>query len=216
MPSRASNTHYHPRVDTDPRRAVAVECDRCAKYVTADEVGSVESPEEIWTTLFVCRSCGQALLYNEGCYFGEGKPQFLLMRLWPKPPGLLSPAIPRDLLREFYQAQKCFQAGAYTATAVMVRRTLEGVCVDNGVTEKVLARALKKMHDSALIDEKLFDWAQALRVLGNEGAHFTGREVSKEDAADALALAEALLDYIYVLSAKFREFQTRRNEQQAL
>jgi hypothetical protein len=37
--------------------------------------------------------------------------------------------------------------------------------------------------------------------------------VSREDAQDALALAEALLDYLYVFSAQFAEFKQRRIEQ---
>jgi hypothetical protein len=45
-----------------------------------------------------------------------------------------------------------------------------------------------------------------------KGAHFTGRRVSREDAQDALALAEALLDYLYVFSAQFAEFKQRRRE----
>ena len=38
------------------------------------------------------------------------------------------------------------------------------------------------------------------------------RRVSREDAQDALALAEALLDYLYVFSAQFAEFKQRRNQ----
>jgi hypothetical protein len=47
-------------------------------------------------------------------------------------------------------------------------------------------------------------------VLGNQGAHFSDESVSREDAADALSLAEALLNYIYVFTAKYEEFQNRR------
>jgi hypothetical protein len=92
----------------------------------------------------------------------------------------------------------------------MVRRTLEGVCAEHGVKEKVLGSSLRMMKQKGLIDERLLEWAQALRVLGNEGAHYTGSQVSREDAADALAFAEALLDYMYVLTAKFEEFRKRR------
>jgi len=61
-----------------------------------------------------------------------------------------------------------------------------------------------------LLDGRLLTWADGLRVLGNEGAHYTGSAVSREDASDALALAEAVLDYLYVLAAQFEEFQQRR------
>ncbi len=92
----------------------------------------------------------------------------------------------------------------------MVRRTLEGVCAENGIKKQPLIRALQEMKGGGLIEGRLLEWAEELRVLGNEGAHFTGRRVSREDAQDALALAEALLDYLYVFSAQFTEFKQRR------
>jgi hypothetical protein len=64
-----------------------------------------------------------------------------------------------------------------------------------------------------VIDERLLEWADGLRVLGNVGAHFTDRAgVSKQDASDALELIEAMLDYVYVFSAKFEQFKARRDK----
>jgi hypothetical protein len=92
----------------------------------------------------------------------------------------------------------------------MVRRTLEGVCAEHDVKRGPLAAGLAELERKGLLDGRLIEWSQALRVLGNEGAHFTGNRVSRQDALDALAFCEALLDYTYVLTAKFREFQERR------
>jgi Domain of unknown function (DUF4145) len=92
----------------------------------------------------------------------------------------------------------------------MVRRILEGTCRDNGVHEQTLMRSLEKMKTERLIDPTIAEWANALRVLGNGGAHYTGNRVSRDDAEDALALAEALLDHIYVLHLRFQEFAERR------
>jgi hypothetical protein len=66
------------------------------------------------------------------------------------------------------------------------------------------------MASKGFLDGRLLAWADGLRVLGNEGAHYTGSAVSREDAKDALAFAEAVLDYLYVLTAQFEEFQRRR------
>ena len=61
-----------------------------------------------------------------------------------------------------------------------------------------------------LVDATLAQWVDALRVLGNEGAHYTGKQVPRDDAEDALAFAEALLDHIYVLRKRFDKFAARR------
>lgn len=155
-----------------------------------------------------CSHCKSGLLvYNwehpDG-WAGEPSP------LWPAPQSKLSPSVPHRLQRAHQEAELCFSAKAYAATVVMVRRALEGVCADQGAAAKTLMKALEGLRDSGKIEGRLFDWAQDLRVLGNQGAHFNDAEVSREDAEDALALAEALMDYIYVLAVRYEEFSKRR------
>jgi hypothetical protein len=105
-------------------------------------------------------------------------------------------AVPDPLQIEYSEARKCFNAKAFTATVVMVGRTLEGLCQDQGASSSTLARGIKELHASGVIDNRLLEWADALRVVRNEGAHFTGNQVSREDANDALKFCEALLEYI--------------------
>ncbi|MBP1159807.1 DUF4145 domain-containing protein [Rhodococcus sp. PvR099] len=123
-------------------------------------------------------------------------------------PRRISLAVPRDIRAEFSEARKCFEAKAYRAAVVMVRRTLEGTCVDQGATKRNLAANLQEMKESGKIDGVLAEWADLLRIAGNAGAHF-GKEVSAQDAEDALDFAEALIDHIYVLRARFGEFKAR-------
>ncbi|MBA8977031.1 DUF4145 domain-containing protein [Streptomyces calvus] len=160
-----------------------------------------------------CTKCGVPLLAWEEDFGGgwDGEP----MVVWPtsREQRALSPKIPHQLRQAHEEARKCFSVKAYTAAVVMVRRTLEGVCKDQDVQQAgraPLFQMLKSLKSAGKIDGRLFEWAQALRVLGNEGAHFTEAEVTREDASDSIDLAEALLDYLYVLSAQFDEFKARR------
>ncbi|SQE00602.1 conserved hypothetical protein [Parafrankia sp. Ea1.12] len=72
--------------------------------------------------------------------------------------------------------------------------------------------SIRELRTQGTIDGMLVEWADALRVIGNEGAHYTGKPVSREDAEDALSFAEALLEYIYVFRKRFEEFQRRITE----
>ena len=125
-------------------------------------------------------------------------------------PRRLSHAIPRALRGEFAEARKCFDAKAYGATLVMVRRVLEGTCADQGSTKHTLADSLKELQTQGKIDGLLAEWADLLRVVGNEGAHCTGYAASVQDAEDALDFTEALLDHLYVLRARFDDFKGRQ------
>ncbi|MGW8952655.1 DUF4145 domain-containing protein [Streptomyces sp. NPDC055709] len=200
---------------------VLIQCPYCEAPTLGTQRGAWEiAPEgedEFSPTLYTLVSCDkcrapqllvQTSELKAGDYWGWTEPN----REWPSDSsGPLSPSIPQAIAREMREARACFSAKLYTATAVMVRRTLEGMCVDQGTSKKALFAALGELRDANKIEGRLFEWAQALRVLGNQGAHFSKEAVSREDARDALELAEALLDYIYVFTAKYEEFQKRRS-----
>jgi hypothetical protein len=122
---------------------------------------------------------------------------------------MLSFDIPEALRNEYDEARQVFTAKAYRATLVMVRRVLEGTCQDQGAKKRTLAASLKELEAQGKIDGMLAEWADLLRVVGNEGAHF-GSEPTREDALDALDFGEALLDHLYVLRKRFADFKQRR------
>jgi Domain of unknown function (DUF4145) len=191
-----------------------LECRTCNTRVIALEEAEYECPDDDFSIqhygIVSCRICYNVMLIRR-----PEKPRLLshsAIVLWPGADRILNKAVPESLRLEHNEARRCFRSGAYTAAVVMVRRTLEGVCAEHGITVKNLVRGLEQMKREKLIDDRLFEWAQELRVLGNEGAHFTGNRVSRRDAEDAVAMAEAILDYLYVFSAKFNEFKQRRTE----
>ena len=89
----------------------------------------------------------------------------------------------------------------------MCRKTLEGICSAHGVRERNLVSSLRKMRDKSIIDERIHDWSDALRLAGNEAAHDVGVTISQEDARDMLDFANAILDYLFSFRQKFEEFQ---------
>ncbi|MEU8592816.1 DUF4145 domain-containing protein [Streptomyces globisporus] len=203
------------RVGTD----LLVTCPHCEKPALAGVLGeasdhSGDDGPPYLLELVRCGKCLKPFLTVEED-FGDGwdgEPGVL----WPEQQRPLSLQVPEDLRRTHSEARRCFSAKAYTATAVMVRRTLEAVCIDQGMVgdasglPKPLFNMLEELRDQGKIDGRLFEWAHELRALGNQGAHYSSTAVTREDAADGLALAEALLDYLYVLHAQFNAFKERR------
>lgn len=166
-----------------------------------------EGPPAEWT-LVQCDRCSQPTLQVREDFGGGFSEDHNPATVYPVPQRL-SRSVPSGLRREWDEAQTCFRAKAYAACVVMVRRTLEGTCADQGIKEKSLALSLKKLAADGHMDDTLAQWADALRIIGNKGAHYTGKPVVREDAEDTLAFAEALLDHIYVLRHRFAEFLAR-------
>jgi hypothetical protein len=102
-------------------------------------------------------------------------------------------AVPKEIARAFKEARTCFRSKAYTAAAIMCRKTLEGICSAHGVkTSCSLAVQLKKLKDNGTIENRLFEGAEALRTMGNEAAHGVELVTSAEDARDTLEFTDAL------------------------
>ncbi len=130
-------------------------------------------------------------------------------------PRELSAEIPEALRAEWQEGQDALAAGLFKSAVGAVRRLVEGTCEDAGITKGVLDDRLKTMLDGGKINQTLYDWADLLRLVGNEGSHYNVASVEREDVDDALHFAEALLDHIYVLSKRFSSFDARQKARKA-
>jgi hypothetical protein len=175
-----------------------------------DEDGDPEGYDLLYV-MEQCGACGEVSLQVYEDYYLDGSAEGSSPDTIYPEEQRLSPQIPESLRREFDEAKLCFSTKAYTASTVMVRRTLEGAWQESGVSEGSLFKRLIKLKEMDLLDDTLEEWANELRALGNEGAHYTGSSVAREVAEDALAFTEALLDHIFVFRKRFEEFKKRRS-----
>src|SRR5262249_48971023 len=131
------------------------------------------------------------------------------VRVWPEPERSVHWNLPADTRTSLDEAQKCFSVGAYNACAVMCGRVLETICREHNVSQKVLAGGLQELLERRVIDWKLFDWGEELRRHRNIGAHASTEKISQADARDLLEFANAICDYVFVLTERFEQFMKR-------
>jgi Domain of unknown function (DUF4145) len=195
---------------------MSIDCPDCDAHVIAEPKGYVtyyeprEGPPGRWT-LLACREKGHPLLVVQdelapGMSFDEDKPH----RVYPAQDRRLSTVIPSELRSTHEEARKCFGAKAYRATVVMCGITLEGACQLQGAKRATLQKMLKEMKDDGKIDSRLWEWADGLRLVRNSSAHFNDERATRQDARDCLEFSEALLDYMFVLTARFEAMKERR------
>lgn len=195
-----------------------VECTICHAYVEADLKGEFgygpgEYHEPGRYALLRCLRCSSALLVNQdndgNMAEGDiwGKPTVL----YPQSDFRVNPKAPADIRGAIEEGIKCYRARAFTAAAIMCRKTIEGVCEAHDVKERNLDASLKKMLETDKIDKRLYEWSDQLRVTGNEAAHGVGVISSAEDARDALDFAIAIIDYLFSYRDQFEKFKARRH-----
>jgi hypothetical protein len=196
---------------------MVVECTKCRAYVETEEHGSFENlrngdePSARYV-LLRCNKCRSPILVHTANIgnLAEGDIWDEPTRLYPTEGERANPNAPKDIRTAFEEAHSCYRARAYTAAAIMCRKTLEGICTAHGVNERNLMGSLKKMRDQDLIDERLFEWSDTVRIVGNEAAHDVEITVSEADARDILEFANAILDYLFSYRDRFEKFKARR------
>ncbi len=194
-----------------------VDCKECGAIVNAEVVGGYIDTDNVTAetyriSLLRCPRCGGPALVSE-IAFNDGFDQ--PVRLYPPRETGIGPAIPKSIRSAYEEARTCFNAKAYTATAIMCRKILEGIAEEHSITARNLATSLKDLRDKGIIESRLFEWADALRISGNEAAHGVSTSISAQDAKDILEFTNALLEYVFTFQDKFRAFQKRRNDKES-
>ena len=192
-------------------------CDRCAAVVNAEERGNYARRDGDQREQFILASCprclspflGRALEIGEDEYGNTGWTD--ASQIFPAAEGV-NALYPAGLRTAFSEALACYRGKAFTATAIMCRKAMEGLAHSHGVKERSLVGALRELQRRNVIEGRLVDWADALRFAGNEAAHDVEVTVSAEDAKDLVDFTRALLDYVYTFRARFDAFVSRRNQ----
>lgn len=161
-------------------------------------------------TLARCGKCGEVGLFLREDV-GDGFENDSYYRLWPPNERHIGFLLPEVVRQSYKEAVKCETAKAYVAAVVMVRRALEAVTTEHDPTSRNLHGGMKAMLSHGVISQELFDWGNALRAIGNQGAHPTKEAISSTDAVEALDFLQAMLEILYDLRPKFERMLARRS-----
>lgn len=203
---------------------VVVRCEKCGTSVNGKAHGDTQICHDegyTWTryTLVTCPSCespfllehGGDRLDHRGIYWSQPR------LLYPSQYAILDSSVPKAVAESYEETAKVFHSGAHVATAIMCRRTLEGVCSHLGAKgSKPLAAKLKELHESKKLDQRIYDWSvEVLKNLGNDAAHNVEENIAPQDAKDAIEFTRAIIEHLFVFEAAFQRFKARRTQAEA-
>jgi hypothetical protein len=108
--------------------------------------------------------------------------------------------LPQNVLDAFEEAIKCHSQDCYVAAAIMVRKTLEEVCLDRGAEGDNLKDRITALGDKVVLPQAMLDGLNDLRLLGNDAAHIKSRvfaEIGQDEVEVALDVAKEILKATY-------------------
>lgn len=112
--------------------------------------------------------------------------------------------IPKPIGDTFQEALQCEAIGCYTASAIMVRKTLEMICEERSATGDKLIDRLKSLKTQVSLPTQLFDAMDNLRLLGNDAAHVELKDfdkIGKDELSVAIDLTKEVLKSLYQLDS---------------
>lgn len=178
---------------------------------------------------FICPHCARAATFSPVAQYAEQLRMFALLKcnyvkcgkvsyvqfnrhsvvveLFPTRP-VVPPhsAIPPAVAQDWIEAQKAASAGCPKATAVMCRRVLYGVLLDQGCKEHPFHEGLKQLFEKRKLPEVMEQQASEIKEDGHDAAHpFRTLSVSDENVMQTLAYTEELLRFVFVEPAELAE-----------
>jgi len=156
------------------------------------------------TIVCVCQTCNQVLVYDGVSRRETGE--------WPDlqypETARLHRTVPRSV-RDIYNEAALVKAKAPRAFALLIRRGVEAVCEDRGITSGTLADRLKKLAAKGEVPPLLAEMTDAMRTLGNVAAHEPLEVVTVPMTWALDDFFRALVEYVYVAPSKLAEFKKK-------
>lgn len=112
--------------------------------------------------------------------------------------------IPAKVLKAFEEATSCHATGSYTAAAMMVRKTLELLCVNRDAAGDNLQAKIRDLGKKIIIPADLLQAIDDLRLLGNDAAHVEAKtydEIGRDEVDAAFELTREILKATYQYAA---------------
>lgn len=182
-------------------RPVSLRCPHCGREAAMVGIGAhdIDVGGGLW--------CGQRMCPSPGCkghIFVVHRQGVLVESYPPSTIDFDSSAIPPNIVSSFNEALLCHSVGSFVASALMVRRTLEEVCLDKGATGKDLKARIADLKGKIVVPSELFEAMDELRLLGNDAAHIEAKsydKISNEELEVAIEFTKELLKALYQYSS---------------
>jgi hypothetical protein len=114
------------------------------------------------------------------------------------------PSVPLEIANDWMEAQRVMVALAPKAAAVMFRRVLNGVLIDNDCKLHPLKQGVEQLIQSQRLPAIFDEWLPAIKDDGHDGAHpDRALNVSSDNVTETMEYTAELLRFLYIEPYEF-------------
>lgn len=192
--------HLYPSTPNSSHATIQTDCPHCGKSGTFDSVqaNDIQSNTHI---LGIRRcpnpDCRDAIFFIKGNIQGN----YSELLIYPSSKITFSTeGIPEKVLRAFDEAITCHSNKCFIASAIMLRKTLEEICDNQGASGKTLYNRLEALSSIIIVPKQLIEATHELRLLGNDAAHLeaqTYEEIGQQEIEISIEFTKEILKAVY-------------------
>lgn len=134
---------------------------------------------------------------------------------WPRSVGGKAfPDVPEHIAATADEAHQCMSIGALRGAVALARAVVEATAKQQGVTKGNLMEKIDALAEQGVVSDAMRDAAHEIRFAGNEVAHgdLAEQPLDDEDAAEVLALMDAILLRVFQEPEQVARVRARREE----
>ena len=123
--------------------------------------------------------------------------------------------LPKPVVNAFEEAIICHANNCYVASAIMVRKTLEELCLDRKAKGDNLKKRITALSNTVVLPQELLDGINDLRLLGNDAAHIesqTFNQIGKEEIEVGIEFAKEVLKAVYQYGKLLERLQSLKKK----
>lgn len=108
--------------------------------------------------------------------------------------------VPERIKNTFVEAVDCFSNNCFTASAIMIRKTLEEICIDKQASGVNLFKKIQDIGNKVVLPKELLDAMNELRLLGNDAAHIeatTYENIGNLELTISIEFTQEIIKAIY-------------------
>lgn len=161
-----------------------------------------------------CGSCaGYVMILWSGTEIGDGAHDYKVLP-WPLKLEKFPKHWPSEVGRFWLQAHRNLRDENWDASAVMARSALQVALRDQKAAGTNLKQEIADLAKKGVLPPLMADWSDNVRILANDAAHpVPGQPApSPNDAQDIVRFLDFLLEYLYDLPKRIRDYTERKEE----
>lgn len=122
--------------------------------------------------------------------------------------------VPPPIIRTMNESISCHANKNYLASAILVRKTLEEICHEQGADGPNLKKRIEALGEQIVIPPELLDGMDQLRLLGNDAAHieaWTFQEIGERELTVAIDFTKKIIEATYQYESLLEELEELKN-----